>query len=384
MKIIFISNKFPPLVDGVADHTHRLAHEFRKHGHEVYVICRKSKAYVDYHHTDHFHLLPVIDCWNLTGIWHLLTLIKTIHPEWILLQYVPYGFNRFGLPFPIALLTILLKFYIKIPAAVFFHEYASGIGFHGKYKYLPISIGQFSIAYLLKKTARLSIYTLDVLDNRFKNRSNSLKLYIGSNIPENDNVEEGSCLRKSLVHEAEYLLCTFGMKEQVHLLDTLHEVKRKGVRFRLLIIGKICGKHLDGIRTEAEKLGIWENIHVTGYLEGKQVRQYLKASDLYLSFNKVDTKGRGGISTKSGAIAAALMAGLPVVGTKGHMTGHIFLDGVNVILIDPGKTIENAGKILHLLHDKTLRSSLGKNASLTYAQYLSWDANYQKLIKKLV
>jgi glycosyltransferase involved in cell wall biosynthesis len=382
MKVVFITNHFPPVVDGVADHTYQLARKFIEDGHEVAVICSYHQKHKSKQYDGGIKLYPIVRNWNLYGVKKALDVLKRYAPDHIILQYVPYGFHLLGMPFMLIYLALSIK-YNKQKLSVFFHEYASGIGFHGHWKFFPVSLAQFFIAYCLKKLSFLSIYTLDVLDEQFASVPNKLKLYIGSNISAEESLEEVQAIRDMYAPKGEYLLCTFGMKEQGYLLDTLHELKRRNAKFKLFIIGKLSSQHLNKICSEAQALGIWDNIHITGYLENTQVYHHLKASDLYLSFNKVDAKGRGGISTKSGAIAAAFMAGLPVVGTKGHMTGVVFQSGENVLLIRPEKIKENTEKILHLLHNQEIRLCIGKNAWLTYRHHMSWEVNYRKLIKTL-
>lgn len=38
MKILFITNNFPPIVDGVGDYTYNIAKQFAEHNHKVYII----------------------------------------------------------------------------------------------------------------------------------------------------------------------------------------------------------------------------------------------------------------------------------------------------------------------------------------------------------
>ena len=42
MRILFITNQMPPLVDGVGDYTCNLARGFARHGHEAAVVCRED------------------------------------------------------------------------------------------------------------------------------------------------------------------------------------------------------------------------------------------------------------------------------------------------------------------------------------------------------
>jgi hypothetical protein len=105
MRVIFVCGSLEPGRDGVGDYTRRLAKELIRQGHE----CRLT-ALNDQHITEVIGFdrslhqdgipslrLPAITRWKeRTPLAHKW--IQDFTPDWISLQYVPYSFQRKGLP----------------------------------------------------------------------------------------------------------------------------------------------------------------------------------------------------------------------------------------------------------------------------------------------
>ena len=119
MKILFVTNTLPPIVDGVGDYTYNIAKQFAEHDHDVYIVCKKNPAI----NTDveGITVLPIIEKWNFNCHKPIVKLIKEKGIEIVSLQYVPHGFHLKGLPFPLIKFTNEIK---KTQAKLFtfFHE----------------------------------------------------------------------------------------------------------------------------------------------------------------------------------------------------------------------------------------------------------------------
>jgi hypothetical protein len=105
MKIIFICGSLEPGSDGVGDYTRRLAGELRQSGYQTQIIALNDK-YTSVN-IDHFQnykkteipvlRLPASAGWRERSI-YLKKWIDVFEPDYISLQYVPYAFQKRGLP----------------------------------------------------------------------------------------------------------------------------------------------------------------------------------------------------------------------------------------------------------------------------------------------
>lgn len=119
MKILFITNNLPPLVDGVGDYTYNIAKQFVEHNHEVYIICRNNPQINA--NVPGMTILPIINKWDCNCHKPIIKFIKEKAVDVVSLQYVPHGFHPKGLPFPIIKLTKKIK-RCNVKLFTFFHE----------------------------------------------------------------------------------------------------------------------------------------------------------------------------------------------------------------------------------------------------------------------
>jgi glycosyltransferase involved in cell wall biosynthesis len=106
MKIAFLCGSCEPGADGVGDYTLSLAQALVGRGHTCCVIALNDR-YVDQPHHSWIESNPEcsLPCLRLpaSSTWRarakiLAAELKRFRPDWISLQYVPYAFNKKGLP----------------------------------------------------------------------------------------------------------------------------------------------------------------------------------------------------------------------------------------------------------------------------------------------
>ena len=107
LKILFICASVEPGKDGVGDYTRKLAGELCKQNNSIKIIALNERylqePYLEYMQTDENVQIPVLRVskktpWNERLI-KAKTYIEAMQPDWISFQYVPYGFNKKGIPF---------------------------------------------------------------------------------------------------------------------------------------------------------------------------------------------------------------------------------------------------------------------------------------------
>lgn len=107
----------------------------------------------------------------------------------------------------------------------------------------------------------------------------------------------------------------------------------------------------------------------------------LQCADLFVLPDPVTPDGEGGTSLKSGSLAAAFAAGLPVVGVRGDMNREPLRHGENILLAENGdsKTLHVA--ILRLKNDSVLREKLRVNGQALYQEHLRWEVIAGQFLK---
>ncbi len=127
MKIIFICGSLESGCDGVGDYTIRLAAQLIIEGHVVQAIAlhdkylENEKKYIEYVNGVKLPILRLSS--NLSWSARLATvrrIIKLYSPDWVSLQYVPYAYQRNGIPFRLA--TFLKKINNRGKWHVMIHE----------------------------------------------------------------------------------------------------------------------------------------------------------------------------------------------------------------------------------------------------------------------
>ncbi|WP_028669052.1 glycosyltransferase [Runella zeae] len=106
MKIIFICSSLELGKDGVGDYTRRLTGELIRQGHRVSIVALHDKhiniikyeIQIDQNSEIDTLRLPSCISWN-KRIEIAKKYVNELNPEWLSLQYVPYGYHNKGLPF---------------------------------------------------------------------------------------------------------------------------------------------------------------------------------------------------------------------------------------------------------------------------------------------
>ena len=105
MKIVFLCGSLEPGRDGVGDYTRRLAGELLRQGQQVAVIALHDLLVNEREdpmgtQQEGKLLIPTLRLSSrlswATRIRQASTFIKTIDPDWISLQFVPFSFHKKG------------------------------------------------------------------------------------------------------------------------------------------------------------------------------------------------------------------------------------------------------------------------------------------------
>ena len=362
MTVVFVSDQLPPAVDGVGDYTYFLGIEFAKAGHRVHVVCSVLKE-IETEVSTMFKVHPVVEKWNKFGIAKAIQTIQGLQSDWVLLQYVPYSFSDSGMPWEMRTLAKQLR-QLGIPLCTTFHEVCIRLKFNNL-KLLYRGIAQRLIARSIAKNSIKNITSIDFYAHYLKQWTHHvIQIQIGSNIPAISVSEKAlHQLRSTITPNGEFLIATFGKRDHLALLVLFQQLIAIYPNCKLMICGKTPKIHIPD--------DLLPFLYITGYLDREGVYQHLKCSDLFMQFSM----GEGGVCNKSGSLAAAFTAGLPILGNKGDMTNQTLIIEDVVIFADKNGA-ENAVILKNLIEDPTKRHWHAQRTIEYHEKYLAWEAIY--------
>lgn len=365
MKILFITNNLPPLVDGVGDYTYNIATQFVEHNHEVYIICRNDSQINT--QIQGMTILPIINKWDCNCYKPIIKFIKEKAIEVVSLQYVPHGFHPKGLPFPIIKLTKEIK---KSNAKLFtfFHE-VSVEKEKGNIKRTLLSL---LMRHISKKIIENSDYVATSIEYYKKMilklvtpQKEVLVIPIASNIPKtNISKDELLSLKRKLAPNDETIISFFGVRNIQTSINAISELKNEGYNLKVLLIGKTSYNLPKNLPIDIIK---------TGTLDIDEIDKYLKVSDIFI----LPENNIYGCSFKSGSLAAGLRNKLPIITGKGKLTSNILRNKENILFANFENIAEIKNVIIFLLNNKKTALNIGYNA-YNLAEDFSWEKTYVK------
>jgi glycosyltransferase involved in cell wall biosynthesis len=363
MRIVFITNNYPPRVCGVGDYTYNLAHELHKAGHEVHVICSYNS---EIRSIGYPKVYPIIQKMDYLNFLPAIAKINELKSDWVMVQYVPYSYSKRGTPLwlPAALKKIdrrQTKILLRI------HEPYIRFAWWPAIFFITGQLQRLIIKRLSKVVDKM-VTSIDLYKS-FIDKYSFLPvdiIPIPSNIlPVEADDKELNQMRGKVAPNGEKILSTFGIRNHALLVDVFRVVLKKHPASKLLVCGVVKDEKLyEPIR---------EHVFVTGYLPGEEVFKYLKCSDVFFLPDDVTEKGTGGSSNKSTSLAAALAADLPVIGIKGDMNNEL-LKKAKTVYLEHAESDLIADRIIGIFSSETS----------TQESYLFWQEHFswEKIIEK--
>ncbi|MBI2996195.1 MAG: glycosyltransferase family 4 protein [Candidatus Melainabacteria bacterium] len=384
MKLLVISSEFPSMFGGVSDYTFYLSKAFASKDIKVFVLTSDNKGVKV---CDFCKVLPLINKWNIFNLPKIFSVIKEFNPDIVSFQYVPYGYNNFGIPLWIILFStlIILK---RINLITTYHEIAIKLDYNPKSFF--ISILQRLIAFILALASIKIIVTIEYSKRLlFPFKKKIIKIPAGSIVfPVLVSESKKKELRKKLSLKSEIVVSTFGTIASYRKYDVLLMAIKKvseenqSLFIKLIFIGKV-DKHQENILEGLiNNLNLNSSVYFTGYLTPEEVYKYLSISDIFVSLS---TDDRGGTGIKSSSVAAAFASGLPVIGTKGLLTDDFFIEEENIYFAKSLTIRDVADALVKVIYDKDLRIKISNGAKDTYMKKLTWNniaSEYIKVFKR--
>lgn len=372
MKVLILSGTYPPLKCGVGAYSLLFMEALKKKGIEVQLLTSQGALKAE-------GVYPEIKVWKMSALPQIIEFIQKLKPNIIDLQYPTIAYRR---KIFANLLPFLLRLKgIKIPIVTTFHEFTE-VGYPGKLRSLLLIL--LSQHVILKNKADLEILKRIFFWKKFT------PIPVGSAIRINHPLaKEEKQVEKTLNNEEEkkYLLIYFGFIDESKGIDDLIKciqiLHSRGLPTKVLIIGNFDPQknaYHQYLANLVNTLKLDSTISWLGFLPENMISIFLqKAAIAVFPFKK-------GVSLRRTTVIAALTHGLPVITTLGKYTTSDFINGKNIILIEPKNPTVLAKTIEELLQNQTLLQTLKRNSKI-FAQSFTWETiadNSKKFYQSLL
>jgi glycosyltransferase involved in cell wall biosynthesis len=360
LRVGFLYPRFPPAHDAIGEHTSLLARSLSR-GCDVRVWTAAAE----------FDPIPGVrvergfSVDRRGGVLEVLECLDDDPVDWLVLQYQPFSYGRWGFnPYLARLIRSLEHRSPPVRTALLVHEAYPP----------PVSptlavLGVWSLiqlATLIRRSA-LVLFTIDPWRRWAERRFGGTPvahLPVGSNIPRVEITRDEA--RGTLgIGRGTFVIGVFGNASLTRLLPLIREASRavheRARDLLVLYVGR------DGPVVEAACDGL--PFRDAGRLSPRDVSRHFAAMDLYLA------PFRWGASTRRGSLMSALQHGVPTVSTRGRETDDILLraDGTALLLADHRDGAGYAAQAVRLFEDPGLRGDLSRGARRLFDDHFTWE-----------
>ena len=161
LKIHLVAAALPPALDGIGDYSARLAAELAQIASVKVLTAQPDPAAIP-----GVTVETVFSVQNPRSVWNLARQIEADPPDWVLLQYNPFSYGKWGLNLPLPLAMRRIK--RRCPAtkiAVMVHETFVPFGVNWKFRVMTLwQRPQFAV---LSRTADVLFFSVDAWAQTF-------------------------------------------------------------------------------------------------------------------------------------------------------------------------------------------------------------------------
>lgn len=372
MRIDIVFPRLPPVLDGIGDHTARLAQTLAAQACTPRVLTAQSEwrplagvAVEKAFHRDHRR-----------GVLRLVDAVSEHPPDWLLLQFEQFSYGRWGLnPFlPLALYRIR-RTAPRTRLAVLFHE-----------DYMPATGPASAVMSAWQQPQFRALGHL--ADVAFFSTEQRAEAYAGSfagtdvrHLPVGSNMPGVSAERPRQrsalgIDDATVVLGVFGSAHPSRLLShvgaAVKACRAESTNVAVLYIGP------DGDEVRSA-LGAEADVRDAGPLAPEEVSRHFCAMDVYLA------PFRDGVSSRRGSFLTGLQHGVATATTRGPETGPALARQHETAFVAPPCDREDlfARQATRLATSSTLRSTLGQQGRALYDRRYAWPHIARRLLTAL-
>lgn len=370
MRIHLVFPALPPVLNGIGDYTACLAKALSFHA-QIKVLTGQGA----FDAIDGVAIEQVFSIQRPQDISMLPNAVVHDRPNWLILQYNPFSYGRWGLnPFlPLAIRRIK-RCCPQTRIALMVHE-----------PFVPIKSWKWAIEttwqrwqlWVLARAADLVFFSIDPWVRRFRRwfpKKPVLHLPVGSNIPY-VRASRHRVRRQLGVDEDTLVVGIFGSAHPSHLLHFIRAATKAiaggSEKLRVLYVGP----HGARVRAALDGLPLTD----TGPLPPKAVSEHFAAMDIFLA------PFEDGVSSRRGSFMAGIQHGVATVSTYGaHTDEMLFTQNGGAFLLASDDEIERFTQYtLQLARDAERRARVGQAGRAFYEAHFSWERIASTLLETM-
>ncbi|MFZ2449499.1 MAG: glycosyltransferase family 4 protein [Methylovulum miyakonense] len=363
-KIVIITRQLPPIICGIGEYTICLATALRAFGHEVILIAEKGDADVKVGITN--------NGWDSASLQKLFEKLDSITPDLVILNFTPLMYSS-----PINnKCADLVSFWIDCN-----REWNTALVVHETYFlewwYPPSWVKGRQQRELLKSLVEGSknIFSASqpLVDemNKWGKGKNIIILPIGSMIPFIP-ADREILRQQNGISTNDIVLVLFSgaislkwLKGHVNTVDRV--LTNRNVKVHWLLLG---GVPQDWFKLRSPVIS-------PGRLPENEISAWLQAADIFL------IPHFAGLCAKRSTLMAAMLHGLPIVGTRSEMTDNYWVSIKGVYLVPRWASKEFAESVFRLATNRELRVENGNFNHDYFTNHISWQKISHKLLAAL-
>ena len=372
MRIDLVFPTLPPALDGIGDHTARLAEALAARGPSVRVLTAQAGA-------DPIPGVAVEPSFSLERRRDILGLVAAVcsdPPDVLFVQFNQFSYGRWGLnPFLPLALSRIKRETPHVHIAWMAHE-----------DFVPVTSWSFAVMTLwqraqfwgLGRLADRIFFSIDPWVEQYQSwfpRTPVHHLPVGSNIP-NQGLSQQQARERLGLGEAAFVAGVFGSARGSRLLGHIRQAvlalrRRAQDDVTLLYVGP------DGEKVRAAMGAV--PVRDAGALPAEEVSVHLAAMDLHLA-PFVD-----GASTRRGSLMAGLQHGVATISTRGALTDRMLhtADGEALVLTGAGDAPAFARRAVGLWEEEDKRRRVGAGGQRLYQRVFDWERLAEQLLTAL-
>jgi glycosyltransferase involved in cell wall biosynthesis len=372
MTIDLIFPRLPPALDGIGDHTARLAGALATQGSSVRVLTAQEDADPVPGVTVERGAFGIAPPYEVRG---LRAAVRRDPPDVLVLQYNPFSYGRWGFnPWLPEVMRTLQREHPRLRLVVMMHEPFVPVT---DWKFALMTIWQRWQFWRLGRTADLLLCSIDAWVTRFRPwfpDTPVRHLPVGSNMPD-AGISREEARRRLGIDDGAFVAGVFGSVHGSRLLEYVRRaagaLQQRTDGFVLLYVGP-------GGETMRAAMGASLPLIDAGALPGKDVSVHLSAMDVYLA------PFRHGVSTRRGSFMAGLQHGLPTVSTRGPHTDRLLIeeDG-RACMLAPDDDADAFRRCVLKVTDDARRTRLGEAAQNLFDAHFTWERIAEKFMASL-
>ncbi len=357
MKLHIISAALPPQLDGIGDYTAQLAAELARTTDVTILMGAPTPDPIP-----GVRVETVFDAHAPRSVWNLVDRVVQDKPDWVLLQYNPFSYGRWGLNLHLPeVLHKLRKQQVKV--AVMAHETFTPAT---NWQSAVMTIWQRWQFWRIRQSANILLFSTDTYAARFRvepPQTPIIHLPVGSNISY-QHFSKADARAKLKIADDTLVFGLFGTMHISRMMDRVKDAVNIAKQSTEKILVIYIGPHGSAVSTALNGIPLL----IAGVLDDQEISRHFAAMDIYL------TPFSDGISTRRTTVMCGLQHGVALVGTQGYNTDMMLQNenGQSFLLANASNPREFSENVRLLVQEDEKRHAIAQNGRQFFLEHFTW------------